>query len=608
MSAFEEVSANLLSRERLPGLSEMTTLTLVHAVQRPLARPQFLPGADGLRFVRILEKDNRSWGAHIGAIDPRAVRDSRNIPDQAEGSAAYAVGAFNIHRASTGQATMDGGWYDHGAPEALRQVRGEWQHRPVFRSLSLDVPEIPRRDDGPDASCIDMLRDDSGALRRTKVRIDTGDAAPDMIARRVAVQLTATSRFVPYFPETRPRLDFALSSVANGGGQDAVKVALQQPKPQSTSAIASFLMPATRRPERPQISEETLIRQFILDPDDGGKTLRASFRVIRRLYLGKKWFTSGEGELLVMLLLPGDQFGICSATNSAKSKVSQTNDSIESLIEQQRAEPWMKPYITQWGGDVTMKSSPLDTDLPQANFIKGWSIQCGGLALPSLDGPSPAPKPEYKGRNVSILGFTPKLDAQRGEWYCDIEVDASLAYTAMVRLGLAAYQPNAIVGQELSLPVGLEPYPLQPRWDVMVQRSVNVMEIQVTGAGYKERAPSVLGLTGGDTAEIAQQVLERTQTPNLQFRLCHADTGIQVVENGEPVIDVKLTPNSSSGGRPMWIGKLPIPTSEQGRPLRVHVSEVITHANAEVAIEGSGANPLVTLPTSFAFDTTMPAI
>jgi hypothetical protein len=367
------------------------------------------------------------------------------------------------------------------------------------------------------------------------------------------------------------------------------------------------------------VTEETLIRQFEFDPDDNGAKLRGTFRVVRRLYLGDKWFSSGEGEKLALLMLPGNLFEACPAPGRTTEKsvaaaASIQRESIESLISDNRAEAWMRPYITQWGGDVTMRSSALTSDLPQPHLVKGWTTKCGGLLLPSPDSdtpaptsqPSPAPTPTGSTRAVSILAFKPLLDPIRGEWYCDIEVDANLAYTAMVRLGLAAYQPNSIAGQELSLPIALEPYPLQPRWDVTIRRTADAMEISVAGAAYTERAPGVSGLPGGDTLEIAERIRARAQAPNLQFRLCYADTGVQVVDDGRPVIDIRLAPDASNAGRPVWVGKLPIPTGDRRVPLRVHVSEVITHANAAALTDGAGANPLVTLPTSFSFDATMP--
>jgi hypothetical protein len=75
-------------------------------------------------------------------------------------------------------------------------------------------------------------------------------------------------------------------------------------------------------------------------------------------------------------------------------------------------------------------------------------------------------------------------DTERDLWYADIEVAIGKAYTPMVRLALARYQPASVPGAKLSRIVLADVISLEPgRAAVIVRKSRTLLE-SVTVGGY----------------------------------------------------------------------------------------------------------------------------
>ena len=94
--------------------------------------------------------------------------------------------------------------------------------------------------------------------------------------------------------------------------------------------------------------------------------------------------------------------------------------------------------LTRVGGDPVVASAPA-TDGPYiAQFSLRSSVR-GGVALA-----------ETNKAKVTVVGHTPRFDATRNLWYCDIELDPGAAYQPFVRLALCRYQPHSIDGHHIS--------------------------------------------------------------------------------------------------------------------------------------------------------------
>jgi hypothetical protein len=117
-----------------------------------------------------------------------------------------------------------------------------------------------------------------------------------------------------------------------------------------------------------------------------------------RVYLNRPWYSSGAGELLGVLFLPGQPFV-----------------SME--------EPLQK-FATRWGADPIWLSAKTDTAAQLANFT-AFTAAGSGLSLAETSA------------LVDVAGYTVEFDANRKLWFADIQLDLGTSYTPFVRLAMA---------------------------------------------------------------------------------------------------------------------------------------------------------------------------
>jgi hypothetical protein len=131
-----------------------------------------------------------------------------------------------------------------------------------------------------------------------------------------------------------------------------------------------------------------------------------------RVWLERPWFSSGDGELLGVVIL---------ADNAPLAQV--TND--------------LTPLVTQWGLD------PLwDTALPKPNTHIA--------DFPARVAAEPVELRERPGQMVHVVGHRVHWDGARRLWYCDLELDAGRSYMPFARLALVRYQPQALDAAKIS--------------------------------------------------------------------------------------------------------------------------------------------------------------
>ena len=131
-----------------------------------------------------------------------------------------------------------------------------------------------------------------------------------------------------------------------------------------------------------------------------------------RVYMDRPWYSSGDGELLGVVLYP----------HAVPDK--------------------LKPYVTQWGMDPIRKSKVPKGVLSINDFV---GIEQSQEDL-SLEESGPA------GEKFDVVGFKPDYNKERKLWYCDIQFNPEeiISYYPFVRLALAGYQPNSIPHAHLS--------------------------------------------------------------------------------------------------------------------------------------------------------------
>jgi hypothetical protein len=383
----------LLTRLVLGGGDEMITpqldVTLVHATQQPLGLPEWIllpvvhhPEAP----VAVPSAENAFWrltawryiGAHTVVL----------------------LGALRINGASSAAIDVHATWTEWLDDPALpgptrspaasavdRIPLGSLDAAPIFsdgsgdRMVAVYLPEV---DTLWFAAPFDQL---AGVTPPSDVAAPVHDLG-DTRHRCINYRATASSRFREYF--TEPGLVFTRTS-------DPIMVDV----PSSVRPLAPdvlYVVPTFGWERQESTNLKTAVR----------------FGNGLRVYLNRPWYSSGEGELLGVVLWPASQ----PAPDDSQRET-------------------YKEFITQWGLDPTWQSGSLSA-APTVDDLTTAARSAPALTLDETSQP------------VDVAGHTVAFDPDRKLWYCDIVFSNPDAYGPFVRLALARYQPSSITGVELS--------------------------------------------------------------------------------------------------------------------------------------------------------------
>ncbi|HYN75002.1 MAG TPA: hypothetical protein VEV13_02290, partial [Candidatus Limnocylindria bacterium] len=400
-----------------PMLTPPQLVTLVSAVQQPIARPAFD------RLTARVEVD-----PHPGGPTPTSLRTQpESSPTQSTELAvlsawrplgstdAFLVGALRVHGHSTAKVDLLATWTD-----PVDDLVAD----PTTQSFSAAVDEIPLPDLRPPvAGWADNILRTNGDRRPVGYYVreqdlvamapqgtDLGllpegahlheDTAPrhrigDTKHHVVTYTPVATSRYREYFDpadgEGNP-LDFT-----------------------RTGEAVTCHVPASARPVAP------LVRYVV--PTFGWERVSTAnqLRSVRtggglRVYLERTWNSSGVDELL----------GV-----SLPSSWS---------VDREKC----KGFVTQWGQDPIWTSAPLSVFPSQWNFPDAVAAE-SGLPLDAVDPDTGLV------REVDVVGHEVHWDEARKLYYCDLTVRTdSPTYMPFVRLAVMRYQPYALLDAKLS--------------------------------------------------------------------------------------------------------------------------------------------------------------
>jgi len=343
--------------------------------------------------------------------------------------------------------------------------------------------------------------------------------------RTVDYTLRATTRYREFFP----------TEVAND--KDALS---------RISVPTRVVVPSTKRPVKTVVrdvlplfrwSDETQVAQ----PFGVRRTRRAGLR----LYLDRPWHTTGDGELLGVVL--GEH-----ATRSASGEpVSQ----------------WASDPV--WGGQEGPDNA---NDLPLLNVA---SLLGGDPAGQPVRGPDDVLGEDGAVRKV--LGYRPEYNSDRRLWFVDIALTPGPAFWPFVRLAVARYQPSSLPGLALGPVVQCDYAQLAPERSLVVARTDDgQVKVAVSGAIGNPRAWKPPPVSSAGVEDLAAS---RTMHVRLERRVPEigTDLGWQVLSTD--VLPVLSTVESIV----TWEGTVTLarPHGEPARPgrggtgdLRIVVEEV----------------------------------
>ena len=400
------------------ALAPFDEVTLVHAVSRPLEAPRptvmlaLRPGSDATDVV------------FLGAVD--------------------------VHGPSTEMITAEARWTDPVDDLSLPAPDEATTQAIAFTTMIRESEDLAVLYGG--VTDVQLTVPGAGPVWFHSAIQKLGDTRH----HRIRYRFRAATRFREYFdPETLTPTEAPVSEGPVDDGQSVVGPEIEVSVPSSAlpaapivhSVLPLFIWDAGTEPEQPVAT-------------------RHRRRAGVRIYLERPWFSSGEGELLGVLLAP--------AGNDAGA---------------------LRHPVSQWGADPVWVGAPVANRalyLELDNLLRAVGLEDRpGDALPVAP-PATLPLTSIPGSPaVTVLGYRPQFSADRGMWFVDVAIDPGSTFWPFVRLAVARYQPDSVAGAHLSKPVACDFVQLTPDRTTSVSRTdVSHVRVVVSGPiGIRERPP-----------------------------------------------------------------------------------------------------------------------
>ncbi len=483
------LTGNLAVREAaadgwLWWLTPSTEVVLVHAVPRPVAVPRFL------------------------SLTPHRVEGD---------TTAVLFGAVDVHGPSTGRLDVEAHWSEQHddpakpAPETLQveavacgtTVHEEEDVVVLFGAdSSFPVPEGP-------------------ALRLHEAVHAFGDT------RHRTVDYTArgTTRFREFFP---------------------VQVVPTRDDLSLVSAVRQVQVPSTARPARASVHDVLPLFRWAQSTEAGQPfAVQRTRRAGLRLYLDRPWFSSGDGELLAVLVAAGNP------PESTKRSVSA----------------WGSDPVWAQDGPAKEHVLPLDGLLHAVGLddrrVPGRPV---GTAVPlALPGGGP----------VLAVAYEPEFSPERGLWCVDVAFDPGTAFWPFVRLAVARYQPDSLPGLHLGPVTVCEWAQLAPERALTVART-DETHVRVALSGPVGVPRFLTRRPDRERVDTFAELLGQSRTVRARLERRDPTVGTDL---GWQVEAVRVLPvEGVAGTRVTWTGVLEVPEDRPARPggdpdLRVVVEE-----------------------------------
>jgi hypothetical protein len=253
-----------------------------------------------------------------------------------------------------------------------------------------------------------------------------------------------------------------------------------------------------------------------------------------RVYLERSWFSSGEGELLGVVLWKG---------------ALPNNETRHALAR----------YITQWGQDPIWGAAATPQVPSEYYFTNRVTPQNTSAILPELS----RTRIDTADNSVYIAGFPVVFDEERGLWFSDITVDLSGTYMPFIRLALVRYQPNSVAGQHISAVVMSDFAQLAPDRSAILTFDPyddDTFNLVVSGFTYKSSA-DIEGTVVPDGSQFAIRVERRD--PDLTDDLAWQPTDVATI----------TTEQASSVEKILWKGRVRLPAKRDKGEYRIVIEE-----------------------------------
>jgi hypothetical protein len=458
---FDWLASNAAARTQAAGaagnhwmLAPAGELTLVHATQHPVCPPQLLP----------TEAMRGQDETHATLISPKGDR----------------LGNVLLHGPSTGKFELIAEWQEwvddpsQPAPKrvamqaALGEIRLAENHANRFALEAVAGPAVA---DGQPVAAGN--------------RHEFGDTK----FRWISYHLRASTRFLEYLPETLharpddtvtdgPVLDQSQARPLPWPGLDGDSdpgAPLLPASGDAGVAAQGLAVPSSSRPLPPSLGHILPTFKWTRSSQGTPPATQSSTRAGNslRVYLERPWFSSGDGELLAVVVAEGP---------------------FRELGESRQQQ------VTQWGSDPlweagTPKNQARETDFPLRVFSQ--NIVSGGE------------------RGLRAVGHRVHWSETARQWYADIVVNPGSGYCPFVRLALARLQPHALNASLAgSTIVQTDFLQLMPRRHAELSRDGDALTVRL-GGPIPSSGPTRQRRRDGSLFETPYVGVSMPQGPNL---------------------------------------------------------------------------------------------
>ena len=403
-----------------------------------------------------------------------------------------------------------------------------------------------------------------------RIRHDFGDTK----YRRVSYRGVSASRFREYFldiiPDEIPKYDTL--DLQQSAEADSTNLLLTR-----TGDVKTIDILNSARPAAPKVLY--VIPSFAWEKESEGDQVRSKRVSGLRIWLDRPWYSSGDGELLGVVVWPstGPKKGASSSPKGKKgpgSYKSKTNSkSMPSMSKMglttkgggKEVPERLLPYVTQWGADPIWMGGRLRS-LPNTNDFLAADAVDSGLSMAEFPG-------QGSDEFVSVAAYDVGYDKERRLWYCDIEVNPHEAYFPFLRLALARYQPKSVVDAHLSRIVMADYIQVTPDRSVTLTfdpSDARKVRVALTGVTYRASA-------AGQFASEVEITVETATGPDGDLEWIPADG------NNSANID-RISGIGSKLWDGLWAGEIKLPFDRGSQPARLVIREF------EVLL-GDGSSP-----------------
>jgi hypothetical protein len=235
-----------------------------------------------------------------------------------------------------------------------------------------------------------------------------------------------------------------------------------------TSGPTALHVLASARPAPPNVSR--VVPAWLIQGPTGALPSKVSYARqgnFLRVYLDRPWFSSGAGELLGVVTLPG-------------SSVSYS--------------PPAQPHIVSVVGLDPISLADPSLAVPTTPSFGSLAPVPVPPGRPSYANPPQIPLSEDPSTAYSIYPYAVSYDPVSGQWYADVQLNYAGTQNPppgyFVRLALVRFQPYAYPGAEVS-PVVLATFaqPVASRAVSITHVTPTLVRVQVSGPAYKGWRP-----------------------------------------------------------------------------------------------------------------------